>query len=132
MFFESKGIITRGRGRVNVFFRARCLRFSSGRGRVEQEYQGGFHENEKRVWWCCSTMRGEMAMWSVEKILRSIESLSEEEYTLLRKWFAERDREKWDKQIEIDSESKKLDFLVKEAREEKKAGRLKNLLKETG
>lgn len=64
-------------------------------------------------------------MSSVEKILRSIKSLSEEEYTLLRKWFAERDWEKWDKQIEIDSESKKLDFLVKEAREEKKAGRLK-------
>ncbi len=39
-------------------------------------------------------------MSTVEKILRSIESLSQEEYARLREWFAERDWEKWDKQIE--------------------------------
>lgn len=57
-------------------------------------------------------------MSTVEEILRSIESLAEEEYTRLREWFSERDWEKWDKQIEVDSESGKLDFLVKEAHEE--------------
>lgn len=66
-------------------------------------------------------------MSTVEKILRSIESLSEEEYARLREWFAERDWEKWDKQIEADSESGKLDFLVKEACDEKVKGKLKEL-----
>lgn len=66
-------------------------------------------------------------MTTVEQILRSIESLSKEEYTRLRKWFSERDWEKWDKQIEGDSESGKLDFLVKEALGEKGKGKLREL-----
>jgi hypothetical protein len=45
----------------------------------------------------------------------------------LREWFAERDWEKWDKQIEVDSKSKKLDFLIKEARDEKEKGKLKEI-----
>jgi hypothetical protein len=64
---------------------------------------------------------------TVEELLRSIESLSEEEYAQLREWFAERDWEKWDKQIEVDSKSKKLDFLIKEARDEKEKGKLKEI-----
>jgi len=43
-------------------------------------------------------------MSKVEKILCSIESLSEEEYTQLREWFSEKDWEKWDRQIDVDSE----------------------------
>ena len=66
-------------------------------------------------------------MTTVEEILRSIESLSKEEYTRLRKWFSERDWEKWDRQIEEDSRAGKLDFLVKEALEAKKEGKLKEL-----
>jgi hypothetical protein len=61
-------------------------------------------------------------MSTVEEILRSIESLSEEEYARLREWFSERDWEKWDRQIKADSESGKLDFLIKEARDEKAKG----------
>lgn len=64
-------------------------------------------------------------MTKVEEILCSIESLSEEEYSRLREWFSERDWEKWDRQIEVDSESGKLDFLIKEARDEKLKGDLK-------
>lgn len=66
-------------------------------------------------------------MTKVEEILCSIESLSEEEYSRLREWFSERDWEKWDRQIEVDSESGKLDFLIKEARDEKLKGDLKEL-----
>ena len=66
-------------------------------------------------------------MSTVEKILRSIESLSEEEYARLREWFAERDWEKWDNQLEEDSESGKLDFLIEEASDEKEKGKLKEL-----
>ena len=69
----------------------------------------------------------ELTMLTVENILRSIESLSEEEYARLREWFAERDWEKWDNQLEEDSESGKLDFLIEEASDEKEKGKLKEL-----
>ena len=38
-----------------------------------------------------------------------------------------KDREKWDRQIEADSKSGKLDFLIAEALEEKEKGTLKEL-----
>jgi len=66
-------------------------------------------------------------MSKVEEIEAVIESLSKEEYIRLRKWFSERDWEKWDRQIEVDSELGKLDFLVKEALDEKSKGKLKEL-----
>jgi hypothetical protein len=66
-------------------------------------------------------------MSKVEEILCSIESLSEQEYSQLREWFSKRDHEKWDKQIEADSKSGRLDFLVKEALDEKAKGDLKEL-----
>jgi hypothetical protein len=62
-------------------------------------------------------------MSKLEKIQAAIESLSEEEYSRLREWFSEKDWEQWDKEIEVDSQSGKLDFLVKEALEEKSQGR---------
>ena len=66
-------------------------------------------------------------MSKVEEILSSIESLSKEEFNRLREWFFERDWERWDRQIEEDSESGKLDFLAKEALDEKTKGKLKEL-----
>jgi hypothetical protein len=48
----------------------------------------------------------------LEEIQVAIESLPHEEYIRLRQWFSERDWEKWDRQIEADSESGKLDFLI--------------------
>jgi hypothetical protein len=66
-------------------------------------------------------------MSKIEEILCSIESLSKDEYTQLKQWFAERDWEKWDRQIEVDSGSGKLDFLIKEALDEKAKGKLKEL-----
>ncbi len=66
-------------------------------------------------------------MSKVEKIQAEIESLSEEEYARLRQWFSERDWEKWDRQIEADSASGKLDFLIEEARAEKAKGKFKEL-----
>ena len=66
-------------------------------------------------------------MTTVEKIQSEIESLSPEEYADLRSWFFERDWEEWDREIESDSESGKLDFLVEEALAEKAQGKLKEL-----
>ena len=53
-----------------------------------------------------------MNMAKVEEIKVAIESLPYQEYIRLRQWFSERDWEKWDRQIEADSESGKLDFLI--------------------
>ena len=66
---------------------------------------------------------------SVSKIeLKSaIEALPEDGYIELRRWFSEKDWQKWNQQIEADSKSEKLAFLVKEAYDQKKKGRLKDL-----
>ncbi len=66
-------------------------------------------------------------MSKVDEIKDAIESLPEEEYVQLRHWFSEKDWQKWDRQLEANVASGKLDFLVKEAFEAKKQGKLKNL-----
>jgi len=66
-------------------------------------------------------------MTKVEEIKAAIESLPEEEFIRLRQWFSEKDWQEWDKQIARDSGSGKLDFLIKEAMEEKDEGKLKDL-----
>jgi len=66
-------------------------------------------------------------MSKVKDIETAIASLPEEDYRQFRRWFLERDWEKWDRQIEEDSNAGKLDFLLEEAREAKGKNRLKDL-----
>ena len=66
-------------------------------------------------------------MSSITKIQQAILSLPEADYLQLRHWFNELDWENWDRQIEEDSESGELDFLIDEAFEAKKKGTLKEL-----
>lgn len=66
-------------------------------------------------------------MLQVDEIKSVIDALPKEDYIELRVWFAEKDWELWDKQIENDSLSGKLDFLIEEAFEEKMQGKLRNL-----
>ena len=66
-------------------------------------------------------------MTKVQEIQSAIESLSQEDYVRLRRWFLGREWKQWDKEIERDSESGKLDFLIKEAFEEKAKGSLREL-----
>jgi len=66
-------------------------------------------------------------MTKVQEIQSAIESLSQEDYVRLRRWFLGRELKQWDKDIERDSESGKLDFLIKEAFEEKAKGSLREL-----
>ena len=66
-------------------------------------------------------------MTRLEELALAIESLPENEYSQFRRWFLERDWEKWDRQIEADSTSGKLDFLTKEAQDAKDKRTLKNL-----
>ena len=61
-------------------------------------------------------------MTRIEEIESAVSSLPVEEYRQFRDWFLERDWAQWDKQIQSDSESGKLDFLAKEAMEEKSRG----------
>ena len=68
-----------------------------------------------------------MSIARIEQIQVAIESLPYQEYIRLRQWFSERDWGKWDRQIEADSESGKLDFLIEEALNEKATGILREL-----
>ena len=66
-------------------------------------------------------------MSTVEEIKSAISALSEEDYIHLREWLSGKDWEQWDKEIERDSSSGKLDFLMEEAVAEKNRGRLRKL-----
>ena len=66
-------------------------------------------------------------MSRVSEIKEAIDALPEEDYIQLRQWLSEKDWGNWDKQIEADSESEKVDFLIKEALDEKAKGKLKEL-----
>ena len=66
-------------------------------------------------------------MTRFEELVTAVSNLPEKEYRQFRQWFLERDWEKWDRQIEEDSASGRLDFLAREAREAKKGGKLRNL-----
>ena len=50
-----------------------------------------------------------------EQLQREIEALPEKDFLRLRRWFAEKDWERWDRQLESDVAAGKLDFLLDEA-----------------
>jgi hypothetical protein len=66
-------------------------------------------------------------MTRIEKLKTAVRSLPEDEYRQFRHWFLDNDWEKWDREIEADSRSGKLAFLMQEAAEAKKNNQLKNL-----
>ena len=66
-------------------------------------------------------------MSTANEIQAEIEALPHQEYIKLVSWFSERDWNIWDKEIEKDSKSGKLDFLINEALEEKLSGKLKEI-----
>ena len=66
-------------------------------------------------------------MATVEEIQSEIESLPRNEYLRLVRWIQKRNWEDWDKELEKDALSGKLDFLAEEALDEKKKGKLKDL-----
>ena len=66
-------------------------------------------------------------MSKVEKLKIEIETLPKDEFTELIRWLSDKDWERWDRDIEADSEAGKLDFLVREATDAKAKGTLKDL-----
>ncbi len=57
-------------------------------------------------------------MTKLQQIEKSVEELSDEEMKSFAAWFEELRWQRWDRQIELDSESGKLDRIIKEARAE--------------
>lgn len=62
-------------------------------------------------------------MSKVEALEEEIQKLSPEEFAELRDWLLERDWEKWDRQIENDAASGRLDRIFEEAREAHRQGK---------
>jgi len=60
-----------------------------------------------------------MYVKTAEDIQTDIEALPRKEYMKIVHWLSERDWKTWDKEIEVDSKSRKLDFLIEEALAEK-------------
>ncbi len=65
-------------------------------------------------------------MKTVEEIEQEIQELPPSSVTKLSVWLAELDARNWDKQMEEDSASGKLDVLFDEADKERKAGKLRD------
>ena len=57
----------------------------------------------------------------------AVEQLDPADYSLFRNWFLEYDWTVWDRQIAADAAAGRLDFLAREARDEKASGRLRDL-----
>jgi hypothetical protein len=66
-------------------------------------------------------------MATVKEIEKAIASLSPEEMAQLRAWFVEFDWAAWDRKIERDVETGKLDDLAEKALRDHKSGRTKPL-----
>ncbi len=66
-------------------------------------------------------------MSQVEMLEQTVKQLSPGELTAFRSWFIEFDAAEWDRQIEMDSKTGKLDRLVQSAIEEHTAGKTKRI-----
>ena len=66
-------------------------------------------------------------MRSVKSIEKAVEALPATELAEFRQWFAEFDASIWDRQIELDSVSGKLDALAAEALADHRAGAAREL-----
>ena len=66
-------------------------------------------------------------MANLEELEKAITNLPEEDYRQFRRWFLEKDWERWDRQIIEDSRAGKLNFLVKEAHDASKENKLREL-----
>jgi hypothetical protein len=66
-------------------------------------------------------------MSKIDELKADIERLPSEELAELFRWLSEKEWESWDKEIEADSQAGRLDFLEREAREEKSKGTLREI-----
>lgn len=62
----------------------------------------------------------------VEEIEAAIDSLPPEEFSRIARWFRERDQALWDRQMDADSRTRKLDFLFEEGDDQSSQGQLRD------
>jgi hypothetical protein len=65
-------------------------------------------------------------MSRVEEIERAIQELSSDEFALIAQRVHALEQERWDAEMDRDASSGKLDFLIAEALDDRKQGRLKD------
>ncbi|CAK0764150.1 conserved hypothetical protein [Gammaproteobacteria bacterium] len=68
-----------------------------------------------------------MIMTQVELLERNMAELDNDSFSKLREWFIEFDQSRWDKQLEVDSNSGKLDCIINAALIEHQSGRTRDL-----
>jgi len=66
-------------------------------------------------------------MSKIESLEREVEALDDKGFAAFRAWFIEYEHARWDRQIEADAASGKLDPLIEEALAEHRAGKTKPL-----
>lgn len=66
-------------------------------------------------------------MSELEELEKRIRSLAPEDLAKFRAWFTDFDHALWDRQIQSDRKSGKLDRLVKEAKADYRAGKAKKI-----
>lgn len=66
-------------------------------------------------------------MTKLQLIQTEIETLTDDEFTYLKNWINELETQQWENQIEEDSNSGRLDFLIEESLLEKSKGQLREL-----
>ena len=64
-----------------------------------------------------------MDMSTVTEVEEALRQMTPEELAAFRSWYAEFDAEEWDRQLEADVAAGRLDWLIAEARNDKKEGR---------
>ena len=64
---------------------------------------------------------------TITEIEQAITQLSPQDYIRLREWFEEFEAQEWDKQIERDAKSGKLDKIAEQALSEYRAGKAREL-----
>ncbi|MBC7448308.1 MAG: hypothetical protein H7330_09640 [Hymenobacteraceae bacterium] len=63
----------------------------------------------------------------IEKAQEVVSHLTPEQLATFDKWYAEYMADAWDRQIEADVNAGRLDFLIEEAKEDIRAGRVTDL-----
>jgi len=66
-------------------------------------------------------------MSKIDELKADIERLPGEEVAELFRWLSEKDWENWDEEMKADSQAGRLDFLMREAEDQKAKGTLKEL-----
>jgi hypothetical protein len=66
-------------------------------------------------------------MIQIDMLEQHIAELDDSSFSQLRDWFIEYDQTRWDRKIEADSNSGKLDFLINAALAEHQAGTTRDL-----